>query len=85
VKPAVAVYSAGEGNSYGHPHPEAIAALKAVGAKIFGMDVNGTVVVWTDGKTYTVTAAKGGPLTIILQALADRTPATLLAGMVIGV
>jgi len=49
------------------------------------MDVNGTVVVWTDGKTYTVTAAKGGPLTIILQALADRTPATLLAGMVIGV
>jgi len=61
VKPKVAIYSAGLGNSYGHPHPETIAALLAVGATIYGTDVNGTVIVTTDGITYKVEAAKGQP------------------------
>ncbi|MFH0729367.1 MAG: hypothetical protein V2B19_23890 [Pseudomonadota bacterium] len=61
VQPEVAVYSAGAGNSYGHPHPETMAALLAVGATIYGTDVNGPVVVTTDGITYKVEAAKGQP------------------------
>ncbi|MBI2854631.1 MAG: hypothetical protein HYX87_06910 [Chloroflexi bacterium] len=36
VKPEVAVYSAGKGNTYGHPHSETIAALKAVGPRYMG-------------------------------------------------
>lgn len=61
VKPAVAIYSAGSGNSYGHPHPETIASLLGVGARIYGTDLNGTVAVTTDGWTYQVQAEKGQP------------------------
>ena len=52
VKPQIAVYSAGAGNSYGHPRPETLAALAAVGTTVFGTDVNGTVVITTDGVQY---------------------------------
>ena len=54
VKPDVAVYSAGIGNSYGHPHAETILSLQNIGAMIYGTDVNGTIDVTTNGKTYTV-------------------------------
>ncbi len=54
VKPEVAIYSAGMGNSYGHPHQETISALTKVGAEICGTDVNGTIVVASDGKSFSV-------------------------------
>ncbi len=54
VKPDVAVYSCKVGNTYGHPHQETITALNDVGAKIYGTDVCGTVLVSTDGRTYEV-------------------------------
>lgn len=49
VQPAIAVYSAGQGNSYGHPHRGTIENLQAVGATIYGTDRDGTIVVSTDG------------------------------------
>jgi beta-lactamase superfamily II metal-dependent hydrolase len=58
AKLEVAVYMAGTGNTYGHPHAETIAALHAVGATIYGTDINGTVVVFTDGQTYSVTTGR---------------------------
>lgn len=61
VAPVVAVYSCGSGNSFGHPHPEVLAALAAVGADVYGTDVNGTVVVTSDGTDYQVTPERGGP------------------------
>jgi len=54
TSPEVAVYMAGVDNSYGHPHDETIAALNAIGAQIYGTDVNGTIIVTTDGETYLV-------------------------------
>jgi beta-lactamase superfamily II metal-dependent hydrolase len=54
AQPEVAVYMAGIGNTYGHPHAETISALEAIGASIYGTDVNGTVVVSTNGQTYNV-------------------------------
>jgi competence protein ComEC len=54
VAPAVAVYSAGAGNSYGHPHGEVVDRLEAAGAAVYGTDVHGTVVVTTDGRTWSV-------------------------------
>jgi competence protein ComEC len=54
VKPKVAIYSAGIGNSYGHPHQETISALTAVGAQIYGTDKNGTIVVTSDCKSFSV-------------------------------
>ena len=61
VKPKVAIYSCGLGNSYGHPYAGTLAHLGAVGATVYGTDVNGTVIVTTDGNTYTVHYAKGHP------------------------
>ncbi|MDD5370439.1 MAG: MBL fold metallo-hydrolase [Anaerolineaceae bacterium] len=56
----VAVYSAGLGNDYGHPRPETLAHLAGVGAEIYGTDVNGTVIVTTDGSGYSVQTAREG-------------------------
>lgn len=58
VKPDIAVYMAGVGNTYGHPHQQTIDALKNVGAKIYGTDVNGTIVITTDGATCSVQTEK---------------------------
>lgn len=58
AKPKVAIYSAGIGNSDGYPHPETIAALKAIGARVYGTDVNGTIIVSTNGETFKVTTEK---------------------------
>lgn len=60
TKPEVAVYSAGLGNSYGHPHQETIDVLTNIGAKIYGTDTSGTiiVIVITEGKTYEVQTTK---------------------------
>lgn len=50
----VAFYMAGTGNRYGHPHQETLAALTQIGAKVYGTDVNGTITVNTDGRTFVV-------------------------------
>ena len=57
-KPEAAIYMAGTGNGYGHPHAETITALQAIGATIYGTDVKGDIVVTTDGQTYNVTTEK---------------------------
>jgi len=54
VKPQVAVYQAGVGNQFGHPHPETIKALNAASIRVLGTDAHGAIVISTDGKTYTV-------------------------------
>jgi competence protein ComEC len=54
VQPEVAIYMAGVGNQYGHPHQETLNALFQIGAKVYGTDVNGNISITTDGKAYTV-------------------------------
>lgn len=54
VKPAVAVYSAKTGNKYGHPHLETMQAFASIGSAVYGTDINGSVVVTTNGETYNV-------------------------------
>ncbi len=51
--PEIAIISVGA-NSYGHPAPETITRLQDVGATVYRTDVNGTIVVTTDGVTYSV-------------------------------
>jgi len=58
VSPETAIYMAGEGNSYGHPHEETIINLQEIGADIYGTDVCGTITVTTDGITYDVQKEK---------------------------
>lgn len=54
ISPEVAVYQAGEGNRYGHPHDEALASVLAVNAAIYGNDVHGTIIIETDGESYSL-------------------------------
>lgn len=55
VDPDIAVYSAGAGNSYGHPHDEPLARLADRGVEVYGTDIDGTVVASTDGAGWDVT------------------------------
>ena len=55
LRPRIAVISVGEGNDYGHPRPETLAALAAQpGLELFRTDVDGPVVVESDGRRLTV-------------------------------
>ena len=53
VSPSYAIISAGENNSYGHPHEETIQKLLAEGVTIYGTYVSGTIIASTDGTTLT--------------------------------
>ncbi|MGH2610715.1 MAG: ComEC/Rec2 family competence protein, partial [Tepidiformaceae bacterium] len=48
VGTGVAVISAGEGNQFGHPHEETLAALE--GTRVYRTDVDGRVVVKSNGQ-----------------------------------
>lgn len=49
VSPDVAVISVGKDNRYGHPHKEVVDRLKKYGTKIFRTDINGDIILHTDG------------------------------------
>ena len=55
LRPRVAVISVGAHNDYDHPRPETLAALAAQpGVRTLRTDVNGRIVVESDGRTLTV-------------------------------
>ncbi|NMA10976.1 MAG: MBL fold metallo-hydrolase, partial [Methanomicrobiales archaeon] len=60
VSPAISVIQVGAGNDYGHPHEEAVERIEATGSRIYRTDLDGTVIVATDGTALTV-AAGGAP------------------------
>jgi competence protein ComEC len=61
VAPALAIYSAGTGNKYGHPNAEVLDALRASGVEVFGTDRQGSIVVTTDGSSYSVAGGQPRP------------------------
>ena len=58
TSPEIAIYMAGEGNEYGHPHEETIQALSEAGAEIYGTDIHGTIIVTTNGEEYNLELEK---------------------------
>jgi competence protein ComEC len=50
VHPSLAVVSSGAGNRYGHPSPLVIARLRKAGAHVLRTDIQGGVIIRTDGK-----------------------------------
>ncbi len=58
TRPEVAIYQAGAGNTYGHPHQETIAALQSIGATVFGTEGSGTIAVTTNATGCMVTVGK---------------------------
>ncbi len=75
TSPETAVYMAGAGNQYGHPHKETIQALTIAGAKIYGTDVHGTIIITTDGESYELQPEKQAPsISINEQSTPVPTP-----------
>ncbi|MDV0441940.1 ComE operon protein 3 [Methanocorpusculaceae archaeon Ag1] len=58
VSPAVIVISLGEGNEYGHPHKEPLERFVQMTKHIYRTDMDGDIVVTTDGNVYSVVTRK---------------------------
>ncbi|HJJ47940.1 MAG TPA: MBL fold metallo-hydrolase [Methanocorpusculum sp.] len=59
VSPAVYAVSVGDGNEYGHPHKDALKRLIKYSDILYRTDIDGTIVISTDGKTYSVKTENG--------------------------
>jgi beta-lactamase superfamily II metal-dependent hydrolase len=57
VSPEISIIEVGAGNSYGHPHDEILDRLQKA-SKVYRTDLDGTIIVTTDGSTYTVMTEK---------------------------
>ena len=55
IKPEISVICCGANNSYGHPSKKTLKALKKYSPDIYRTDLNGSVVVHSDGSNLTVT------------------------------
>lgn len=53
-----AIISVGLRNQYGHPAPETLARIAEAGANIYRTDLHGTVMLTSDGSSYTITPSK---------------------------
>ena len=60
VKPEFVIVSVGEGNSYGHPHSEALQRFNNLGASVYRTDINGDITATSDGKNITITCQNEG-------------------------
>jgi competence protein ComEC len=61
VRPSVAIYSAGAGNTYGHPHDLVLQRMQRFGIPVYGTDQHGTILISTDGKRFeTQTSRRSG-------------------------
>ena len=58
VGPKIAVICCGQGNKYGHPHQETISLLQSLGIEIYRTDLNGTILIKTDGIEYQIFTEK---------------------------
>ena len=54
VRPSVAVVQVGFANRFGHPHPEVLARLREVGARVFRTDRHGAVRLLLDDNSLAV-------------------------------
>lgn len=54
VGPDAGVIMCGTGNTYGHPHKETLHKLHSAGVNIYRTDIQGNIIITTDGKTYSV-------------------------------
>ena len=75
VKPAAVILSYGKDNTYGHPHDEVMANLKQLGTKAYSTAQDGTIIVTTNGTTYSIDAKEfTAPITTPIKPV--ETPTT---------
>jgi len=76
VRPEMAILFAGEDNPYGHPHRETLALLEGSGVTVCRTDRDGTVVVRTDGMSYSVKTETNNPGIRNVSTIREITPPT---------
>ncbi len=82
LRPRIAMISAGTGNPYGHPAPETVERLEASGARVLRTDLDGDLVVSTDGHDLRTSTTGGRPIgassraTVAATAIAAAYPGT---------
>jgi competence protein ComEC len=59
VRPEVAVISVGKDNPYGHPHRETLDTLSALVPATYRTDRDGTILIRSDGTSYSVSTENG--------------------------
>ena len=64
VDPELAIYSASSSNQYGHPHVEVLDRVLAADIDLYGTDVHGSIVVTTDGATWSVATEVAGDVAV---------------------
>ena len=57
AEPKIAVISCEAGNSYGHPHEEALSRLNDCGAEVCRTDLEGSIIIFSNGMEVTKKAA----------------------------
>lgn len=65
VMPQYVVVSVGEGNSYGHPSPDALSRFRDVGAQVYRTDLQGTIIAASDGTSVTFQTEKNAPVSTV--------------------
>jgi competence protein ComEC len=60
VRPHIAIISCGRGNTFGHPAPEVLQRLEAIGADIYRTDRDGEITLESDGHYVRVRTFTGG-------------------------
>ena len=58
VLPIFSMISSGEGNPYGHPSEEALERLESVGSSVLRTDINGTVDIYSDGRSFQISYSR---------------------------
>lgn len=58
VKPSYAIIQVGSDNSYGHPNKNILNRYEVIGAKIYRTDLNGNIVVSTNGEKVSIATEK---------------------------
>jgi competence protein ComEC len=61
VHPETAIISVGADNPYGHPHAETLDHLKQSGVMVYRTDLNGTILIRSDGMSYSVKTGTNAP------------------------
>lgn len=76
-RPQFALISAGRGNSFGHPAPEVLQRLEAIGARVLRTDLSGQITLQTDGHSVrdeTYEGSKVRPVTFDLWRAPTQLP-----------
>ncbi len=72
VTPEVVIISVGAGNTYGHPHQEALDRILAAGTEhLFRTDLDGTITLTADGSSKYSIATENNGKKIVIDADVD--------------